>query len=178
MVAISYVKEIYDPTGLKEQSIAGEGWLKAVSRYCTAPTLYCFSTTQEDYKTFCQTIQPWLTQDRAVSWIPTYQPSLLNHAGVLYRPDSLVSGLAWQRRYRHERGYSICGITHTIASKETMHGIGEWLTAPLYEWDAIICTSATVKTAILKLLAQWRDYLTIYLKGGKLPKSLCNPNYL
>ncbi len=161
MVAILYTKDGYDTSGkrLMGRHAAGEGFLKALSRHGSDPILYCFTPTQPEYEAFCQTIQPWLNQERTVTWIPTQKPGLLSRAGVLYRPDPLLVGLAWQRRYRQERGYSLCGVTHTIASKETMDGIGQWLTAPLYPWDAIICTSETVKMTVTQLLHQWGEYL-------------------
>ena len=65
----------------------------------------------------------------------------------------------WHRRFGDQRGYSICGITHTVASKEAMASIGELLIAPLQPWDALICTSQAVEHVVSKRLADWRNYL-------------------
>ena len=40
-----------------------------------------------------------------------------------------------------------------------MQSIGDLLIAPVQPWDALICTSVAVKTAVEYLLNTWADYL-------------------
>lgn len=158
--AILYQREGYDTSSnrLLGRQVAGEGFLKALARYSTAD-LYCFSKNRTEFEEFSQQVRPWLANSRSIKWIPANNPQALTEAGTLYRPDPQVNQLAWQRRYQEQRAYSICGITHTIASKEAMATIGDLLIAPVQPWDALICTSFAVKIMVERLLETWAEYL-------------------
>lgn len=138
---------------------ASAGFLKALARYTTEESLYCFTTNQTGFEEFCQQVRPWLKNSVSLRWIPAHNSHSLSKPGTLYKPDPLITQLAWQRRYGNQQAYSLCGITHTLASKEVMAGIGDLLIAPVEAWDAIICTSQTTKTTIERLLETQADYL-------------------
>jgi glycosyltransferase involved in cell wall biosynthesis len=57
--------------------------------------------------------------------------------------------------------FSLCGITHTIASSAAMDSICAWPMAPIYDWDACICTSQVVKDSVNLLLEKQQEYLSI-----------------
>ena len=160
-VAVLYKRDGYD-TGSKRlmgRQAAGEGFLQGLMRYGTASTIYCYAAQQPEFAEFCARVQPWMRQPKDLKWIPESNPPQLAQAGIFYRPDAGVADLAWQRRYFDQRGYSLCGLTHTIASKGALQMIGDLLTAPVQPWDALICTSEAVKTAVDSLLNHWADYL-------------------
>ncbi len=159
--AIFYQRDGYDTTGkrLMGRQSAGEGFLKALARYGTAESLYCFTKNRTEFEEFEKQVRPWLANSRSIRWIPSANPQNLTEPGTLYRPDTLINKLAWQRRYIEQRAYSICGVTHTLISKETMATIGDVLIAPVQPWDALICTSFAGKTTIERLLETWADYL-------------------
>ena len=158
--AIYYQKEGYDTRGqrLMGRQAAGEGFLKAIARYGTE-SIYCYTQQQTTFEEFCQQVRPLMSSDRSIHWVRSGNLSALKQVGLLYRPDPMIIELAWQRRYSDQQAYSLCGITHTLASKETMKTLGEFLMAPLHDWDAIICTSVAVKTMVERLLDNWADYL-------------------
>lgn len=166
--AILYKKDGYDTSGkrLLGRQAAGEGFLKALVQHGTADYLYCYADSQTEFAEFCQRIQPWMKRSRQVQWLPTSNHQLLAQAGTIYHPDPLLSKVAWTRRFGEQRGYSICGVTHTIASTGVMEGISDLLIAPVQSWDALICTSVAVKTAIERLLNTWAEYLA-QRTGGK-----------
>ena len=168
-VAVFYKRDGFDTDGtrLLGRHAAGEGFLKALVRDGTAEPLYCYTSQRQEFTEFCDRIRPWLTRPRSVEWLSDSNPQLLSQAGIFYRPDAAVVDLAWQRRFLDQRGYSICGLTHTIASKETLKMIGDLLTAPVQPWDALICTSTAVKVGIDRLLDNWADYLVnvIFVNG-------------
>lgn len=159
--AILYQRAGYDTNSqrLMGRQAASEGFLKAMSQSGTAESLYCYTRTRKEFEEFCQQVRPWLANGRSVRWVPAENPIALAEPGVLYRPDPMLSQLAWQRRYRHQSAYSLCGITHTLASKEVMAGLGDLLLAPIQPWDAVICTSMAVRTLVEQLLNDWADYL-------------------
>lgn len=166
--AIVYKKDGYDTSGkrLLGRQAAGEGFLKALVQHGTADFLYCYADSQTEFADFCQRIQPWMKRSRQVQWLSTNNHQLLAQAGTIYHPDPLLSKLAWTRRFGEQRAYSICGVTHTIASTGVMEGVGDLLIAPLQPWDALICTSVAVKTAIERILNTWAEYLA-QRTGGK-----------
>ncbi|MBH8555999.1 glycosyltransferase family 4 protein [Nostocaceae cyanobacterium CENA357] len=166
--AILYKRDGYDTSGkrLLGRQAAGEGFLKALVQYGTADSLYCYADTQPEFAEFCDRIKPWMKRPRQVQWLPTSHPQILTQAGTIYHPDPILSKLAWNRRFFDQRGYSICGVTHTIASTGVMGGIGDLLIAPLQPWDALICTSVAVKIAVERLLNTWAEYLA-QRTGGK-----------
>jgi alpha-maltose-1-phosphate synthase len=159
--AILYQREGYDThhKRLMGRQAAGEGFLKAIARYGTTESLYGCTENQAEFEEFCQQIRPWLRSARSLRWVPFANPQSLRDPGLLYRPDPQIAQLAWQRRYADQRAYSLCGITHTLASKEAMAAIGDLLIAPIQPWDALICTSLAVKTMVDRLLETWAEYL-------------------
>jgi alpha-maltose-1-phosphate synthase len=159
--AILYQPEGFDTRGqrLMGRHAAGEGFLKALARYGTAESLYCCTQDKKAFEDFAQRVRPWLANSRQMRWLPAGNLLALAEAGTLYRPDPLINKLAWQRRYVNQQAYSLCGVTHTLASKEVMEGIADLLIAPIQPWDAIICTSQTVKVTIERILGTWAEYL-------------------
>ncbi|KGF71963.1 glycosyl transferase [Neosynechococcus sphagnicola sy1] len=170
--AILYKKDGYDTSGkrLMGRQAAGEGFLKSLVQYGTADSLFCCAATRDEFAEFCKQIHRWMQHPRKVQWLPEADPRSLSQAGTLYRPDGILADLAWQRRFLDPQAYSLCGVTHTIASRGVMQAIGDLLIAPVQPWDALICTSQAVKTAVDHLLQDWADYLAQRL--GSRPEPL------
>ncbi|MEG4392704.1 glycosyltransferase family 4 protein [Microcoleus sp. BROC3] len=166
--AVLYNKEGYHTGGKKllGRHSAGEGFLKSLVQHGTADSLYCCADSETTFKEFCSHIQPWLQKPRKVRWIPTERPDLLSQPGTIYRPDPALSQIVWGRRFVDQRAYSVCGVTHTIGTKYVMEAIGDLIAAPMQPWDALICTSAAVKTAVEGVLREWSEYLA-QRNGGK-----------
>lgn len=159
--AVYYRSEGYSTQGkrLLGRQSAGESFLKSLMKYGSADALYCYTDSQAEFDDFQHFAQTWLPQPKPQHWLPSERPALLAKAGTLYKPDSVLAPLAWQRRFGNQRAYSLCGITHTIASKGVMQAIGELAIAPLQPWDALICTSETVRIAVERILGTWIEYL-------------------
>ena len=159
--AILYKRDGYDTSSkrLLGRQAAGEGFLKGLVQFGTAESLYCYATNRAEFSEFCKLIQPWINRPRKVQWLPTDNPRTLAQPGTIYNPDPTISKLVWQRRFADQRAYSVCGVTHTIASMGVMQSIGDLLIAPVQPWDALICTSVAVRTAVEHVLDTWADYL-------------------
>lgn len=168
--AIFYQPTDYDTHGqlLSGRQSASEGFLKAIAQYGTAQNLYAYTRDRSTFEAFTQQVHPWLAKLRQVCWVPTHNFKALAKVGTLYWPDPAISKLSWQRYYRDSQAYSLCGITHTLASKEAMAEIGQLLIAPVQPWDALICTSQTTRTMIEQVLSNWADYLA--LRMGARPE--------
>ncbi|BDI03638.1 glycosyltransferase family 4 protein [Sphaerotilus microaerophilus] len=80
-------------------------------------------------------------------------------SGCLYLPMPGLAEMAWRRAAVGERRFSVCGVTHTIATHAVMTSLTELLTAPVRPWDALICTSHAGRTAVNEVLQAQADYL-------------------
>lgn len=106
---------------------------------------------------------------RPVSVIKTTSFGELAQSGTMFIPDPQVATFAMPRRVYNQRGYSLCGITHTIASLKVMEVISGTLTAPVQSWDALICTSQAARNAVLRQQEHHANYLEQRI--GKRPVS-------
>ncbi len=139
---------------------ASDGFLRAFVRHSGVDRFYCLAENAEEFAAFKQRIVSWSqTPDAAAEWAPLGQPELLRTPGCVYHPQPALAERAWERRQYDETAYSICGVTHTTCSAAAMDAIGSHMIAPLQRWDAVICTSTSVKSTIDHVLWNWNDYL-------------------
>ena len=99
------------------------------------------------------------SNDPKVSLIPYNTPVETAQYGGIFRPDPNIQELAHHRGYYGHDSYSLIGITHTTASHEIMNCIKDILVAPLMPWDALICTSKSVKDTVQIILDDYFDFL-------------------
>lgn len=160
--AITYHPDGYDTSSqrlLMGRHAAGEGFLKAMARYATAPKLIAYTKSPEAYEQFRSQVNEATDGGRECDWIPPTRLQQLSDIGVLYRPDPGISAMAWVRRYADQRAFSLCGITHTLSSRRVMRSLNELVTAPVQSWDAVICTSQAARTMMLSGLENYLGYM-------------------
>ncbi len=168
--AIHYVPAGYETRGpkLMGRMAAGEGFLDAWLRHAGVEHFYCYASERkaaEQFATMAQRHGP-----TPVDWIPWASPASLGRPGALYIPDPGLHGHAWRRRGRHQRAYSLTGITHTTASAGAMDMIAEFALAPIQEWDAVICTAGTVRSMVAALMEEQAAYLKARLGAQRFPR--------
>jgi alpha-maltose-1-phosphate synthase len=160
--AIYYVPDGYDTSGqrLLGRQAAGEGFLRGLVTHGRAPEIFCYSSAP-DFQDFVKRVRPWVrgTQQRHVTWLSHGDARGIARAGTLYRPDLMIEEQAWQRRHRNQRDYSLCGVTHTIATRRALDAIARLAISPVQPWDALICTSQSVRRAVDRLLEEYGQYL-------------------
>lgn len=166
--AIYYDAEGFDTSGVRlmGRHAAGEAFLRAFARHGNVSPLYCYASTKASAADFEQRVAAITGEHHAVEWIPHGAIKRLEEPGCLFTSDPLIARFAWQRRHTGQRGFSLCGITHTTASESVMDGIGELMIAPFQPWDVIICTSQAVRDTLNHVLAEWSSYLA-ERTGGK-----------
>ena len=92
-------------------------------------------------------------------------------AGVLFRGQPDLAELAWgRRRAANDRAYSLVGLIHTIAPPAMREMIATSVTAPVQDWDAVICTSPSVREAMVKMFDDYGDYLGDRFGGSRRPR--------
>jgi glycosyltransferase involved in cell wall biosynthesis len=159
--ALYFRKDGFDTGGkrLLGRQAAGEGFLKALVRYGRSQDLFCYAPSRADFQEFCKLARPVARTNQKVHWLDERNPPSLARAGTLFRPDTLIGDLAFQRRGGDPRAYSLCGVTHTIASRGPQRAIADLLTSPVERWDALVCTSLSVRRTVERLLEGHAEYL-------------------
>jgi alpha-maltose-1-phosphate synthase len=162
MSALYFHPEAYSISGpkLMGRNAAGNSFLRGLVRYSQAERLTALVERPEDGPTFLQAVHSCQGQIPC-EVITTAQAAALQRAGTLYYPAPGLGQMAWQRRLLGgDRAYSLCGITHTLASTGAMDAITEWLTAPIQPWDAVICTSTAVRDLVRVVLEAQTCFLS------------------
>lgn len=169
--AIYYASEAYeaDQPGVVGRQSAGAGFLEALVRHGGQEELFCLTAQQAQFDEFKRKVAALATTPPRATWIRPDDVKTLERAGCIYNPGPIVAELAWMRRYSHERLFSICGITHSLATDRVVRGIRDFLTAPTQPWDALVCTSQSGLAAVERITASWTDYLT--RRGFQVPTS-------
>lgn len=89
--------------------------------------------------------------------------------GAFLRGTPDLSGLAWSRRRQaSDRAYSLLGLIHTLAPPAIRHVMAGASTAPIHPWDALICTSPSVRMAMESMFDGWEQHLA-ERTGGRAP---------
>lgn len=159
--ALYYESEAYALTGnVMGRQSAGAAFLRAAA--AAAPErVWCFSKSQDSARDLARQLADYGAPKTGVEWISFQQPERAAEAGLFYRPDPIIGPECWRRTSKsHPRSYSVCGITHTTASHAVMDGIAELVTAPVEDWDAVICTSRAVRDSVSHILEAQATHLT------------------
>ena len=160
-IAIFYEPEAYSSATdlLMGRHVAGEGFMRAYA--ATRPDrAWCFSRTEAARADMGRLLGLHGSSATQVDWVGVQNIATLETPGLLYRPDPAIAEDAW-RRLGHARpdAWSLCGITHTTAHHSVTQTLAGMLIAPLERWDALICTSETVRASVLTILEAQADYL-------------------
>lgn len=160
--AILYVRDGFETSrqDLMGRHAAGEGMLRAMARGRDPGKLYACVPDEASFDDFVAKMKGFgLAEDRRCARVGLHDAAGLKEAGCLFLPQPKLDAFAWQRRFLNQRDYSLCGVTHTTASHQAMDAIGALLTAPVQPWDAVICTSKSVRATFDRILAEYGDYL-------------------
>jgi glycosyltransferase involved in cell wall biosynthesis len=158
--AIRYVPRGFrsGPEGVVGLQSANGGFLRAAVKHRTDDVMWCSTATRQAAADFGRAVR---RLDPAVSpyHAPADRPDLLAGPGLLYLADPMLPEAARLRLRAGVAAYSLCGMTHAMASARTMTAVADLAAAPVMPWDALICTSAAVAGVVRAVLDQEFDYL-------------------
>ncbi len=87
-------------------------------------------------------------------------------AGTLLSGQPYLSEPAWVRRHAgRDSAYSIVGTIFAYASATHRELMMHSALAPLHEWDALVCSSPTLRQTVEDTFDRWEDYLRERLSG-------------
>jgi len=111
-----------------------------------------------------------LNKNKKLSTIlPNHFQNLANFGSILI-PGPDIGRFCSRRSFFGHSNWSTLGITHTTSSIRVMDAIGDLSTSPIQPWDAIICTSETVKSHVHEILERKKEYLIQRFDIQKFPK--------
>lgn len=151
---------------LKGRHVAGESFLIGFFRHSGVDHFACHADGPEQARLFGD-LAGRHAPGRPVALYPTGEPSRLARVGCLFVPGPGIDQYAWRRRSRDQRGYSLCGVTHTTA--ESPGVLGALVTAPVQPWDAVICTSQAARASVEAVAAPYAEYLRDRLGAAEVP---------
>lgn len=158
-------------TPLAGRRVAGQSFLAGVARHLRADRLHCMADTPaliEDFKSLMRK-NGW---SGPIDGALARQPARLVEPGVLMLPGPGLARYAWVRRRVGQKTYSLCGITHTVSTRRIMDRLFETLSAPVEEWDAIICTSQAVHDVVAHQMDEGARYLLRRFGARRMPRPM------
>jgi starch synthase len=158
--AIFFQPEAYTTSGpkLMGRNAAGESFLRGYLLHSSADELWVQVQNVKYAQQFAE-IATAFGRTEPVKVVDSQRLGALAEAGTVYFPGPNFGKFVWQRALFGHGAWSLCGITHTTSSENAMDGLAELLSAPVYPWDALICTSTAVKDNVVRLLQAQADYL-------------------
>lgn len=94
----------------------------------------------------------------------------LAEIGCLHQGQPNIYRTAWQRQSSNAGGFSITGLVHTLGPPSMLNVMAQTLTAPVYDWDALICTSTAAHAVLSDYLDHWTDHLSGRFGKGEIPR--------
>ena len=136
---------------------AGTGFLRAAVQARGDEPLAAYTPFPSSAESFRRTVAE-IDPAATTVWIPGQRLDLLAQAGVLYRPDQILGPMARQRLRVGPAAYSLCGVTHTLATHTTLDAVAKILVEPVMPWDALVCTSTAALAGVNAVLDRETEY--------------------
>jgi len=83
---------------------------------------------------------------------------------TLFLGDPNLAPFAFERCWSHPADFSLLGITHTLSTPAPLQLLPQLPSAPLFPWDALICTSSAAKSAVESIFSHADEMLVA--RGG------------
>lgn len=169
-LALRYEIDAFQMKGekLMGRHAAGQGFLDGLLRHGGMTGLTGVVSGAKGAEAFLETVKA-VRPDLSARAAGQTDLAALAQAGTYFLPEPLSAVSAWPRQLANPTAWSLCGITHTISSAGAMDMIASWPVAPLYPWDAVICTSSAVKRSAETILRAQGAYLRDRLGATRAP---------
>lgn len=167
--AIHYHPDGYrtDRSTLMGRHAAGEGFLRGYLRTIEQAEYVCVAESQAHARGFADAVAA-LRPGAKARWRLPGDLRGLAQDGAFMLPGPDLAASAWRRRRGDQRGHSIIGVTHTTATHRAIDMIADTLIAPVQAWDALICTSKSVRSSVDRLLDERAAYLSDRIGANRI----------
>ena len=137
-----------DPNKPLGRQSAGAGLLEAYLRFCNQQRHQIVIAQESD--------GPWFHKE-ALRFNPNAETAIHRldrwgdaaaNAGSVLLPGPGLDEWAWKRMLWSDDAFSLVGLVHTLSSRSVQWGLGQFATAPVRPWDALICTSTAARSVV------------------------------
>ncbi len=147
--ALFYASDGYRPAdkGINGRRVAGESFLKGFLRHADVDEFVILAKSSpeaDEVATLARTLRPQMPL-RVVGLI---RPGKIAPLTALYYPAANFASEAWRRADSGSAAWAISGITHTTSTMGIMQGMFDLRMGPVMDWDALICTSRSVRASV------------------------------
>ena len=166
--AIFYSKDAFrvNKNKIMGRQVAGNDFLQAYCKYTEYSEFWLYSKTKEEANDFAQFVKS-KGVDKPIKFISYSNTGALKEPGLLFYPGPDLSGSSKNRSFFKSNSWSICGVTHTTSSSRIMQEIESLVYSPIQKWDALICTSKSVYSNVLKIIKVTEENLKNKLNATK-----------
>lgn len=157
---IEFQPEAFSVKGKKlmGRNSAGSGFLEAYFRYSTDSKQRIWIEDQAHAVEFVKQAKA-SGPIKPVHVYNKHRTHLIEEAGTIFHSAPGLSAHAFQRSFYGADRWSICGITHTLLSDRVMDALVSMVTAPVQEWDAVVCTSSVACSVVEAVMEAERERL-------------------
>lgn len=127
--------------------VAGLGLLAGIAKFTRQNTLYAFTSEREHAEHF-EALMNDLGWRGDIGHVDPSDRGQKDHIGTLVLPGPSLAQFAEDRSKAAIGNYALCGVTHTIATRDMAFELLRLLCAPLLPGDAIICPSQAVRDVV------------------------------
>ena len=156
MVMEAYRLQRDQPLGRQS---AGAGLLEAYLRYGGNAEHKLVVTAEADAAWFHQQAKRWDPKARTLAMGIDSWGDAATASGAILLSGPGLDEWAWKRMPWGDGAYSLVGLVHTLCSRQVQFGLGQFATAPIRPWDALICTSTASKAVVEGFLDRQEDWL-------------------
>ncbi|MCK6452193.1 MAG: glycosyltransferase family 4 protein [Alphaproteobacteria bacterium] len=146
---------------------ANEGFIRAFARHGGLDLFHCLVEGREHAEEFTRLVKA----ERPAAKVHAIDGRLLRglaDPGCVSWMDPSIARVLWRRRALGPRLFSVCGLTHTISSANSMEGLAQLLLSPMQPWDALVCTSDAVRRSVEAQRLALQDYLGVRLGAAEV----------
>ena len=105
-------------------------------------------------------------------WCSLYHPNSLLANGALFVPNPSISSWALWRQSIGHNAFSIIGQIHTLSTTAVLNLLDSIIYEPIYEWDALICTSTAGRSVVESLFDDRKSQLRHRCNATYFPQPL------
>ena len=113
---------------------------------------------QPDCKTEAVSLRNWGDSGRA--------------SGAFHIADPILDQWAWRRMPWGDGAFSLVGIVHTLCSEKVQRSLGQYSSAPIRHWDALICTSTAAQKVVNGFLDRQENWIRRRHEGFRFERPL------
>ena len=160
-----------DREDIKGRRAAGDSFLRAFLAQASGPEVYALCQSRQHFNAFSEAVAG---AGRRLVAKPVFRRDVatMRARSLVHLPHPSLSSEARVRSFLGDDAYALTGVTHTIASRRVLDDVADFVVAPTMSWDALICTSRAVHTAVSIVLKSVEDDLRSRLGATRFSRPL------